>query len=181
MTTVDTSQLSEVISSLGQSAECALNSGSAEEFSRFERELSEISGYVRELQQAMWADEAKATLDRLEGDEPLTPVDKDVIRTFLVSDAERYVALENNYGGWVRELRRLMSDLVKRCHMVDRETIGDVRAVLGDAMRLVPDIRNYVDQKQRVERFDLAVDKLDSQSRNMLIRIIREQLHSPDR
>ena len=181
MTMVDTSQLSEVIDSLNQSTEDALSYESAEQFSRLEQELHEIEGYVRELQQAMWADEANATLQRLENGDPLTAVDKEVIRTFLVSDAEHYLVCENNYSDWIRELRRLMKDLAKRCHMIDRDSIADVRAVLKDAQRVVPDIRNYLEEKHRVERFDLAVDELDPQARNMLIRIVREQLYSPDR
>ena len=50
-----------------------------------------------------------------------------------------------------------------------------------DAMRLVPDIRNYLTERHRVERFDVAVDQLDEPTRKTLIRIIREQVDSPDR
>lgn len=181
MTVIETSQLAEVINSFNHSAELALGSESADDYARLEQELNDVQGYVREVHQAMWGDEAKTTLKRLEKGEPLTATDKDVIRAFLVSDAERYLANENNYGDWVRELRRLMADLSKRCNIVDRDTIADLRGVLKDVVRLIPDIRNYLEERKRVERFDLAVDELDTPSRNMLVRIVREQLYSPDR
>lgn len=181
MNTVDTSQLPEVMTAVNETAKNALSSESLVVFEQLEKHLSEVDGYVRELQQAMWADEADATLKRLECNEPLTPTDKEVIRTFVVSDAERYLAVENNYKDWIQEFKRLVAEMEKKARMVDRNNIGDLRGVLKDAMRVIPDIRNYLDERARVERFDLAVESLDQQTRNMLIRIIREQLLTPAR
>lgn len=181
MQTVDTSQLPEVIASFKEAAQAALSNEDCQSFEHIEKQLSEMEGYVRELQQAMWTEEAWETLRRLESDEPLTATDKQVIRTFLVSDAEHYLATENNFGDWTRELRRIMDELVRKSSMVSRENIGELRAIMMDAMRLVPDIRNYLTERHRVERFDVAVDHLDEPTRKMLIRIIREQVESPDR
>ena len=104
-----------------------------------------------------------------------------VIRTFLVADAESYLEHENNYGDWKRELTRLMDDLARRSNMVDRNTIGDMRGVLKDAIRLVPDIRNYLEERERVEKFDNALKTLDEASCDMLARLMKEQLRSQNR
>ena len=74
-----------------------------------------------------------------------------------------------------------MDDLVQRANMTDRNTIGDLRGVLKDAIRLVPDIRNYLEERQRVEKFEQALNSLDGPSRDMLARLIKEQLSSPKR
>ena len=74
-----------------------------------------------------------------------------------------------------------MDDLCKRVNTVDRETIADLRGVLKDAIRLVPDIRNYLDEKRRVEKFEQALETLDKSSRDMLVRVLREQLRAHDR
>ena len=181
MTTVGTDQLSETIQALKDSAATALRNESVEDFEAFERYLNEVDAFVRELQQSMFADEARTTIRRLEKGEPLNDADQDLLRTFLICDAERYLALENNYSDWVTELRRLVDDLGRRVHTVNRDTIGDVRGVLKDAVRLVPDIRNYLEEKRRVERFEQAKDTLDKNSRELLARLLKEQLRSPKR
>ena len=181
MPTAVTSKLTECIEALKQTGEFALNNPTVEDFIDIERQLTTIEAMIRELQQEMWASEAKATIRRLEKNEPLTEIDKDVIRTFIVSDAEHYLTQENNFYDWAREFRRLLGELVRRAHVVDRASIGDLRGVMKDAIRLVPDMRNYLEEQRRVDRFDLAQTTLDSQSRTMLARILKEQLTSPSR
>jgi len=181
MTMVDTDQLVETVQGLKEAATSALANESADDFEAFERCLNEVDAFARETQQCLWADEARATLRRLEKGDPLDNQDSDLIRAFLISDAERYLKHENNYEDWVKELKRLVDDLCKQVNMVDRDTIADVRGILKDAIRLVPDIRNYHDEKRRVEKFEQALKTLDKSSRDMLVRVLREQLRSEKR
>ena len=181
MTMADTDQLVETVQGLKEAATSALAHGSADDFEAFERYLSEVDAFVRETQQSLWANEAKATVRRLEKGDPLHPQDHDLIRAFLISDAQSYLAHENNYNDWLKELSRLVDDLCKQVSTVDRETIADLRGVLKDAIRLVPDIRNYLDEKRRVEKFEQALGTLDASSRDMLVRVLREQLRSQAR
>ena len=74
-----------------------------------------------------------------------------------------------------------MDDLVRRADTVDRGTISDMRGVLKDAVRLVPDIRNYLEEKERVAKFEGALNTLDDQSRKMLVKLMTEQLTSAKR
>ena len=181
MTMVETDQLVETVHGLKEASASALANESAEDFEAFERYLNEVDAFVRETQQSLWANEAQATVRRLEKGDPLNELDTDLIRAFLISDAERYLALENNYNDWLNELKRLVDDLCKRVNTVDRDTIADLRSVLKDAIRLVPDIRNYLDEKRRVEKFEQALGTLDKSSRDLLVRVLREQLRSPTR
>lgn len=181
MSTVATDQLTETIASLTEAAKNVFANDSVDDLESFERYLSEVDAFVRETQQSMWASEAKATLRRLEKGEPLGKPDLDLIRAFLISDAEGYLKQENNYNDWQRELTRLMSELGTRANTVTRESIADMRGVLKDAVRLVPDLRNYLDEKRRVEKFEQALKSLDKPSRELLCRVLREQLMSPKR
>ncbi len=180
-TMMDTDQLNDTMQGLKEAAASALAHESVEDFESFERYLSEVDGFVREVQQSAWAVEAKTTIRRLEKGDPLTEQDHDLIRTFLVSDAQRYLAHENNFQDWLTELHRLIDDLGKRVNTVDRHSIADLRGVLKDAIRLVPDIRNYLEEKRRVEKFEQAQSTLDKSSRDLLVRVLREQLRSTTR
>ena len=181
MTAVAADQIAETMQNLKETAEAALSSESADQLSDLERYVNEVEAYVRESQQAMWADQAGAAIRNLEKGAPITEADKEAIRTFLVCDADRYLAHENNYADWKHEFKRLMNDLVRRANMVDRNSIGDLRGVLKDAIRLVPDIRNYLEELKRLEQFEQALGSLDDSSRAMLARLMKEQLSSPNR
>ncbi|UCE58664.1 MAG: hypothetical protein JSU63_14620 [Phycisphaerales bacterium] len=181
MTTVGISPLSEAVDSLNNMIEEALENGSAEQFQAVETQLSKIEAAVRELQQSMWANEAKDTIRRLEKGQDLTPIDMEVIRTFIISDAEHYLAQENNYTDWLNELHRLMDDIRDRVDHVDQNSVGELRGVLKDAIRLVPDIRNYLDEHARIEKFDLAARTLDKPARDMLAQVLKDQLRNPNR
>ena len=74
-----------------------------------------------------------------------------------------------------------MGDLAQRSSTIDQDSIGDLRGVLIDAIRLVPDIRNYLEERQRVEKLDRALESLDDASREMLTRLMKEQLRSAKR
>lgn len=181
MSTTTADQLTDTINTLKESADGALAGQTVEDFVRFEKFLNEVEAFTRETQQSMWAEEAMRTIKGLESGNPLTESDKNLIRTFLVSDAEGYLAVENNYGDWLNELRRLMVDVQTRARTTDRHTIGKLRGVLKDAMRLVPDIRNYLDEKQRVEKLTTALQTLDRSSRDMLAGLLRDQLSNHKR
>jgi len=176
-----TDELTQTIHDLKQAADSALSRKTPEGFSDFEKFVSEVDAYVREVQQSMWADQAKQAIKALEKGDALTEDHKDVIRTFLVSDAERYLEHENNFDDWTQELRRLMDELTRRCNTVDRHSIGDLRGILKDAVRLVPDIRNFLEEHHRVDKFEKALNSLDQQSTSMLIQLMKEQLSSPKR
>lgn len=181
MSVTATDQLTDTFNALKQAVDTAMAKPNAEDFASFEQYLTEVEAYAREAQQAMWVDEAKQAIKNLEKGHPLSEADFDVIRTFLISDAEQYVAVENNYGDWQNELKRLSNDLQQRARTVDRDSIAALRGVLKDAIRLVPDIRNYLEEKDRVEKLDSALKSLDQPSRDMIANLMRDQLRSEKR
>ena len=85
MPTTVNDQLCDTVQNLKDSAQVALANSSADEFASFEKYLSEVEAYVREIHQSMWADEARATIRRLEKGEELNDTDRDVIRAFMIA------------------------------------------------------------------------------------------------
>lgn len=181
MPTAQTTQLCEFAEAFQNAVSSAMQAQTVEAFDTLERQLAELSHVAREAQQNMWMSGAKQTLANLQKGHPLTPTDQDVIRTFLVSDAANYVQMENNFQDWNRELERLTDDIVSRANTADRDSIGEFRGVLADATQLLPNIRNYLSARQRLQRFDLATGQLDKPTRDALVKILREQIHSDNR
>lgn len=181
MMSVAANPLIEIVENLRNAVNADLDAGSSDGFELFEQDLNGLDAACREMQQKLWADEARTAVKHLERDEPLTPQDLDVIRVFLISDAERYVAMENNFLEWVNELKRLLGEIAKRLNTVDRDNIADVRGLLKDAVRLAPDIRNYLDEKKRIQQCKAALGSLDRQSREILAKVLKDDLATPSR
>ncbi len=179
--TTQTDQLGDTIQDLRTAADAALASGTADDFATFERFVNEVEAYTRELQQSMWGDEARQAIKNLNSSNPLTPDDHDVIRAFMISDAQAYLEHENDFNNWINELKRLVADIETRANNIDRDSIADFRGVLKDAIRVVPDIRNFYAEKLRVEKFEEALLSLDESSRKMLAQVMTEQLRSTNR
>lgn len=173
--------LQDIVSDLTQATGEALKHRTVSDFVALERQLAEVEAQVREVQQSLWSREAKAAMGHLEGGSPLTPADIEVIRTLFISDAEHYVRLENNVPDWCRELERLIVDVARRVNTVDRTNIAELRAVLKDAQRLVPDIRQFLEEKARIERFEQGLASPDPSARKMMAKILREVIESPRR
>jgi cell fate (sporulation/competence/biofilm development) regulator YlbF (YheA/YmcA/DUF963 family) len=181
MNTADAAQIPETVDTLKEAAEYAVTRQSVEAFEAFEKQLNELQALVRELQQSMWQTEARQAIKRLESNQPLMPEDLNVIRTFLVSDALHYLANEKNYRDWLAELRRLLEEIALRATDIARDRVGDLRGLLEDAIRQVPSIRNYLEEKQRVERFEMAMKSMDRTTRDLLVKVLAEQLSSSKR
>jgi len=180
MSSAATLDLATAVEALSELSERALQDQCVEDFELVERRLNELDATVRELHQSLWASEIKAAIRHLESGQPLTPEDHEVIRTFLVSDAEHYLAQENNFADWVHELRRLLGEITSRLRTVDRNSAGELRGVLKDAVRLAPDIRNYLDDRRRLELFNAGLKEPDSSTCATLARLLRDQLVNPN-
>lgn len=176
MSNFSSESLKAAIDSLRHTAEAAIRDRSTDDIEMVERQIGKLDTIVREAQQSMWAVEVRTAIRRLENNETLSEADLDVVRTFLISDAEQYLALENNFDDWVGELRRLLNDIAQRAAQIDRNNIAELRGVLKDMTRLVPDIRNHLDEERRVLIFHNAVRALDPESRKTLARLLRDQL-----
>ncbi|HEY3245813.1 MAG TPA: hypothetical protein VGM03_20900 [Phycisphaerae bacterium] len=159
----------------------AVASRACEEFETLERHLSRFEALVREAFQALVAAEARSAIRRLKNGDPLTPGDFDVIRALLISDAQAYLKHENDFENWLRELTRLTGRIGEFANADMPESLCDLRGIVLDAVRLVPDIRNYLDQQRRVERFERALLEMDSTSRKLMAELITEQIETRER
>ncbi|MGE0478911.1 MAG: hypothetical protein AB7Q17_00440 [Phycisphaerae bacterium] len=177
MPKLDQQALSQGVDAIRQMAQEALQNQSAEDMERVEHQIGRLSTLVREAQQALWSADVKMAIRRLEHNEPLGEADLDVIRTFLVSDAEHYLAVENNFEDWRAEFERLLGEVATRVRELDRNSIAELRGVLADLTRLTPDVRNYFDEQNRVRIFEQSMKSLDPETRQTLARLLRDQVN----
>lgn len=143
--------------------------------------LSNAEAESREALQAITKDDMQRIIVKLQGTETISPHDHQLIRAWLVGDAETYTKVENNLGDWLTELQRLVDEIGTMANSrLTLETALHLRALLRDAMRTAWDVHHYLEHTERVARFDDSTRELDTEARKTLQDILQRKMRSAD-
>jgi hypothetical protein len=130
---------------------------------------------LREGYQASMQEQVRALIDKMRAGTSLSPADLATMESFIVGDAEAYTRLENNFQDWLIELGRLVGVLGGMSEGLQGSGWLDALGEIEDAHRVLNDICNYLQQKERVTRFRKTVaDGLTPERTQMLIEILKE-------
>jgi hypothetical protein len=159
----------------------AAASPSADALSRAGVELVQARNEIREAVQQLTAEAMQPIIAKLRKNEPLGLEEKDLVRLWIVGDAEGYTQMENDYREWLEEFQRL------------GRAIGDQGAApsalpemlnlygsLEDAVRLAADLQFFLEEKERIGRFQQAIQNLSASDAELLANILQEKLTSPE-
>jgi hypothetical protein len=141
--------------------------------------LVSLDDDLREQIQAVTATQVVPLIDKLRADGPVGPTDLELIRLWLVGDAEYYVKMENNFPAWVLELDRLIGVLRQlREEAMTPSSISRMEATVRDALRVASDIAFYRQQEERIRSFQKATRSLSREDKGALADILAQKLHS---
>lgn len=144
-------------------------------------ELGEIQDDLREAMQAATSDDMVRVIRKLDNDDDITPEELILIRAWMVSDAEFYVQLENDFDDWISEINRLFSHI----HSLNQgelsaQSMGQISGSIRDALRVLADVVYFRQQEKRVQRFERATRTLDREDKRHLSRLLRQKLRSSE-
>jgi len=141
--------------------------------------LARLDNELREQIQAATAAQVARLIDTLQADGPVGPADLDLVRLWLVGDAEYYVKMENDLPAWVTELDRLVGVLRElRAEAMTLSTMSRMEATIRDALRVSSDIVFYRQQEERIRSFQNATKSLTREDKQTLARILAQKLSS---
>lgn len=124
--------------------------------------LHDLNGALREEMQKATLEPVKIIISRIDQGIPLTPDDLQFIRLWLVGDAEAYVARENDFDNWQKELTRLMDAISAEApSAASVKAAMDLQAAVTDAMMLIPSLQRYLESQDRVKRFESSTRTID--------------------
>ncbi len=171
----------QLFQGISQNMKSVAGSGASEDFSRVGSELVQLKGKVREEIQTETSEDITKILKKLENNEPLTPPEKDLVGLWVVGDAEGYTKMEDDFGEWQDEFRRLSGVLESyEAQTPSSQTLIEMHGVLEDAVRVTADISHFLEKKERVERFHSAINNLTPDDAKFLVSMIKSMLTSPD-
>jgi ribosome biogenesis SPOUT family RNA methylase Rps3 len=159
----------------------AASSPSADQLSQAGMELVKARNKIREELQNLTIGAMKPIISKLKKNEPLSPEEKDLVEMWIVGDAEGYTQTENDYRAWLEEFQRLGRVLGDQATVPSAlPEMLKLYGSLEDAVRLAADLQFFLEEKERVGRFQQAIQNLSASEAEMLANILQEKLTSPE-
>ncbi len=171
----------QIINKLNQDYENTTQQGTGEAYGRLSTIFEELGKYVRETIQEKTEGEIKKIINKLRSDQAILPEDIDLIRLWIIGDAENYTKMENNFDDWKTELKRLIGE-INKLHVEDPDvyTLSKLSGLFRDGARVLADLFYFLEQKDRMENFIDSTQKIDQEERMILVRLLEQKLSSPD-
>ena len=148
-------------------------------FERLTGTLVDLSNQLRESYQMAFVGPVKTMIAKLRSGVTLDASEMALAEGFMIGDAEAYVRLENDFQGWLAELARLVAELARLGANLDPARLLDANGEVEDARRVLGDICNYLEERDRVERYRRTIAQgLDVGRARMLADLLQQKLDS---
>jgi hypothetical protein len=153
----------------------------ADQYAYAATELVKAKNKVREAIEQATFSAVQAIITKLENNQPLTEAEKQTVRLWVVGDAEGYVKMENNFPDWLAEYRRLVDAIAEyEGKPGSVPALVEVHGVLEDAIKVADALAHYLDDKERVARFENAITHLNAEDGKFIAGILKSMLASPE-
>jgi hypothetical protein len=171
----------DYLKGMSQVMKLAQAGNNADQYSYVATQLVQAKNKVREAIEEATADDVAAIISKLENNQDLTEAEKQTVRLWVVGDAEGYVKMENNFPDWLVEYQRLMdtvADYEGRPGAV--QELVEVHGILEDAIKVADALAHFLEDKERVARFEKAITQLNAEDGKFIAGILKSMLASPD-
>ncbi|HEY9073057.1 MAG TPA: hypothetical protein VIN67_02895, partial [Desulfobaccales bacterium] len=163
----------ESLAEVSQIVRTAASSPSSDQFSQAGMALVKARDQVREELQKQSASTMKPIIQKLEKNQPLSLEEKDLVKLWIVGDAEGYTKKENDYVEWLEEFKRLGEVIGASASLPSSlAEILDFYGSLEDAVRVAADLQFFLEEKERVARFEQAIQNLSKEDAELLAGIL---------
>jgi hypothetical protein len=137
---------------------------------------------VRQAIEQATAEAVAAIIGKLENNQPLNDAEKQTVKLWVVGDAEGYVKMENNFQDWREEYRRLLDVIAGwEGKTGSVQELVAVHGVLEDAIKVADAMAHYLEDRERVARFENAMSNLTAEDKKFIAGMLKSMLASPDR
>jgi len=141
--------------------------------------LTALETELREYIQKTTGNDVNMLISKLKTSQALTSAEQELLRQWVVGDAESYVKSEQNVPQWLNELQRIVGELNRLC--ADALSVGTafaLRGLLRDAIRVVWDVHHYYEHNERLKAFQDSTATLERGERDTLIEILQHKINS---
>jgi hypothetical protein len=152
----------------------------ADAFETLENQLRTFDKILRESLQDWSADDVERIAEKLETGGTLNSDEIQILREVVVGNADQTDAANRNIETWMAVLTDLSESIGELTDQARLDAAPKVRSAVQNALRLLPQMRRYAGEQDRLERFDNAVSDLSPTARRVLAESLRVRLEQPD-
>lgn len=172
----------EYLKGMSQAMKQAQADNTAESYGYIATELVKSKNDIRKAIEQATAGEVAAIIGKLENNQPLNQAEKEMVKLWVVGDAEGYVKMENNFQDWLQEYRRLMDKIAGwEGKTGSIQELVEVHGVLEDAVKVADDVAHYLEDRERVARCETALSNLNAEDNKFIAGLLKSLLTSPER
>ena len=168
--------ITERITQALETAERCVTVENSENYNILGTELDELESSIgRELKSHV---EYRALLEKLQGDSALTADELKTLRSLIVGDADSYLKYDDDFERSKSDLGKILDQIRQlRSNALDPETLAHLRVLCREATSVLAPTAHYLEQKERVQRFEHATrGPLDHNARRVLVGIINKAM-----
>jgi hypothetical protein len=149
----------------------------AETLQNLSDDLQALSTVCEQKMHADTQDRVSQVIAKLEKNEEIGYLEKDLIRTWLIGDAALFRDMEANYVTWMSELNHLLDKLYgAELRGVGLQEILQIDARAKTAKCLVRDLLMYVEQRDRADHFVDTKADWTKETKLSFAKALREEL-----
>jgi hypothetical protein len=175
-----TEDIQRKLRELAQATASFSNAVTEGELHQLSFKLAALDNDLREGIQLGTTDGMAAIIIKLDSDQEITAGELELIRLWMLSDAEYYIQLENDLPNWIAELERLFSELkAHSTHELSSDAMGKASGAVRDALRVISDVEFFRAQELRIKRFEAATETITTENKQHLSRLLKQKLRSP--
>jgi len=186
----DVPQLSEKIQKTIELASRCAQAETSDNYGALGDQVEELEGQAREAFQSRM--DFASLLPKLKSGKPLTPADLKTLELLIVGDAEYFLKYETEFNHWKTEIQQLVGEISKlqsgvqskaqskvQSNDLDVDALMHLRALCDEVRRILPAIVYYLDQKERANKFQQAMQgPIDAEASRVLAEIVEQMLVS---
>jgi len=186
----DVPQFSENIQKTIELASRCAQAETSDNYGALGDQVEELEGQAREAFQSRM--DFASLLPKLKSGKPLTPVDMKTLELMIVGDAEYFLKYETEFDHWKTEIQQLVGEISKLQSLVqskaqskaqsndlDVDALMHLRALCDEVRRILPADVYYLDQKERANKFQQAMQgPIDAEASRVLAEIVEQMLVS---
>lgn len=172
----------ESLKGMSRAMKQAQADNTSESYGYVATQLVQSKNDVRQAIEQATAGAVAAIIGKLENNQSLTDTEKQTVRLWVVGDAEGYLKMENNFQDWLTEYRRLLDAIAAGEGKTGSiQELVEVHGVLEDAIKVADAIAHYLEDRERVTRFENAMSTLNAEDNQFIAGMLKSMLESPEK
>jgi hypothetical protein len=165
---------------IARARQCLTNENS-EGYEALDSLFRRLEAVAREVFQDKLRSDYQGLVEKLEKGRVLTADEQNTLELLIIGVARTYLQMETDFPTWQTKVDRLARELeaLEASGVDSTDALLRVQCICLEAKTVLPELTNYLRERERVERFENSMrSSLGAESGQLLADVVREMMQS---